>query len=324
MSSVPQGYQPGRTRAAAGQQPHAARLSVHIASDPPIRVGAAFRVTVMLECAQGCPCDAVRVREPEGTTRDVPVIDGEVGLEAPAAPGAATWALSGAVAGAAAAHVCETSVTVEVVPHAASLAVWALPTSAAAGERFAIKVGATSTANAAGRSPALAGQAIEIRDAVGDEVARTSLGERPWEGTVGLAWGEVVLAAPAQAGIASWSARLVPQTPALGLALPHTASDFTFTVPVTVAPAHRVEVTVADAASGAPLADALVRLGPFRAGTDAMGRAVLRVAPGTYEVVVWCTGYDIPTPTLEVAGDTAIAVAATALAAEDPDGYWRA
>ena len=54
---------------------------------------------------------------------------------------------------------------------------------------------------------------------------------------------------------------------------------------------HTLTVTVA--AGGAPLADALVRLGPYRAPTDASGTAKVRLAKGHYELVVWKTGYEM-------------------------------
>jgi hypothetical protein len=85
---------------------------------------------------------------------------------------------------------------------------------------------------------------------------------------------------------------------------------------------HTLMVTVA--AEGAPLADALVRLGPYRAPTDAAGIARVRLAGGQYDLVVWKTGYEMTAMPIAVAADASIAVATQPVPEEDADARWTA
>ena len=83
---------------------------------------------------------------------------------------------------------------------------------------------------------------------------------------------------------------------------------------------HTLTVTVA--ADGTPLADAVVRLGPYREPTDASGIAKIRLARGRYELVVWRTGYAMTATPVAVEADAAIAVATEPLPEENPDAVW--
>src|ERR1051325_2092846 len=77
--------------------------------------------------------------------------------------------------------------------HQVSLAVWDIPTPAA-GERFAIKVGAKSSAGCA-----LGGRQVEVLDGEA-VVASGRLGEVPWPGTDALFWAEGELQGPNHPG----------------------------------------------------------------------------------------------------------------------------
>ena len=77
--------------------------------------------------------------------------------------------------------------------HQSSLAVWDIPTPAA-GERFAIKVGAKSSAGCA-----LGDRRIEVIDGA-TVVAVGRLGDAPWPGTDALFWAEIELRAPDEPG----------------------------------------------------------------------------------------------------------------------------
>jgi hypothetical protein len=189
-----------------------------------------------------------------------------------------------------------------------------------AGQRFTLKAGASSTAGAV-----LAGQRVEIRDAAGEVRGRASLGSQPWQGTTALLWAEVDVAAPgvsvpSAGGIANWTANLLTE----GIALAHDASASSFTLMVSAEPKHRIEITVIDKATGAAVGDAIVRLGPQRAATDAAGRAELHIADGVFDLLVWKTGYDVPAPAVEAGRVEALLVEAEALPEEDPDARWTA
>ena len=59
---------------------------------------------------------------------------------------------------------------------------------------------------------------------------------------------------------------------------------------VVARPDHTLTVKVAS--GGVPIEEAIIRLGPYRATTDASGQAAIKLAKGRYELVVWKAGYD--------------------------------
>jgi hypothetical protein len=199
----------------------------------------------------------------------------------------------------------------ETAPHAMSLAVWAVPETVVAGERFGIKIGAKSSADCA-----LAGCRIEVLDGAGAVVASGSLGETPWPGTGALFWTDVTLDAPATPGLLALQARFE----AAALDPPHDGASAPFRVAVVARPEHVLTVKVS--AAGIPVEEAYVRLGPHRAVTDAAGTAKLKLAPGTYALTVWKAGYDAPSTPVEIGADAFVAVEARALPEEDPDAHW--
>jgi hypothetical protein len=196
--------------------------------------------------------------------------------------------------------------------HETSLAVWDIPT-AAAGERFAVKIGAKSEAGYA-----LAGYWIDVLDGTGAVVASGRLGAAPWPGTDALFWAEVELDAPAEPGAAGFSVRF----DAGQLDEPHSGAALAFDVPVVARAEHNVTVKVT--AGGASVQEAYVRLGPYRGVTDAGGVAAVKVAKGSYELVMWKAGYDAPTMPLAVEADATVAIDAKILPEDDPDSHWTA
>ena len=163
-----------------------------------------------------------------------------------------------------------------------SLAVWDVPT-AAAGERFAVKIGAKSSAGCA-----MAGCRIDVLDGAGAVVASERLGATAWPGTDALFWAGVELSAPAEPGAAHFAVRFDGKQ----LDEPHRGAELAFNVSVVARPEHTVTVQIT--AAGEPIDQAYVRLGPYRAITDATGMAAINVAEGRYELVVWKAGYDAP------------------------------
>ena len=199
----------------------------------------------------------------------------------------------------------------KVTLHQTSLAVWDIPTPAA-GERFAIKVGAKSSAGGA-----LGGRRVEVLD--GEAVVATGhLGTAPWPGTDALFWTEVELQAPDKLGLITLSVRF----DAAELDEPHESALAPFKVSVIAQPEHTLTVKVV--ADGAPVEDAIVRLGPVRASTDASGTAALKLAKGRYELVVWKAGYDAPVTPLTIEADAFVQIDVCVVPQADPDAVWTA
>jgi hypothetical protein len=193
-----------------------------------------------------------------------------------------------------------------------SLAVWDIAPTVAAGERFSVKIGAKSSAGCA-----LGGCRIEVLD--GDTVvASGSLGDAPWPGTSALYWAEVELRAPQTPGTVTFSVRLH----AGDLDEPHQSAAQPFNVSVVARPDHTLAVTVAS--GGVPIEEAYIRLGPYRATTDASGQAAIKLAAGRYELVVWKAGYDTEPVPLTIDADASVDVEARALPQDDPDAVWTA
>ena len=112
------------------------------------------------------------------------------------------------------------------------------------------------------------------------------LGDAPWPGTDALYWAEVELRAPPAPGLVTLAVRF----DAGDLDEPHQDASSPFNVSVVARPDHTLTVKVAS--GGVPIEDAIIRLGPYRATTDASGRPRSNLATGRYELVVWKAGYD--------------------------------
>lgn len=196
--------------------------------------------------------------------------------------------------------------------HTASLAVWDVPVAVPAGETFSVKAGVKSS----GGVP-LGGGRIEVHDVAGTVVASGALGHAPWPGSEALYWTEIALQAPAEPAALTLTARFDGNA-----SEPHESASSAFSIHVVACAEHTLTVTVE--ASGAPLADALVRLGPYRAPTNAAGVARVRLAKGQYELVVWKTGYAMTATPIAVEADAAIAVATQPVSEENADAVWTA
>jgi hypothetical protein len=288
-------------------------------------VGARVAVRVEVTCADGIDRGGtvLEVTAPDGAVtmhviaqHDVAVGASEVTLVVPAEVGEHVWRIR------LPAHdgcdiQCDDhtlSVAIHAKPHTSSLAVWAIPSPATAGEPFAIKVGAKSSGDCH-----LAGRRIEVRDAAGAVVASGRLGDTPWPGTSALFWTELQLLAPTQPGLATYAA----QFDAAEMDLPHEGACSSFTVAVTEPPAHLLTVKVIAKETAAPIEDAQIRLGPHRAATNPAGLAEVRMPKGRYELFVWKAGYDAPTVPLEIDADAFVQVEALAQPEDDPDARWK-
>src|SRR5262245_60339601 len=172
-----------------------------------------------------------------------------------------------------------------------SLAIWDVPSAVPAGERFAVKVGAKSSAGCA-----LSGCAVDVLDEAGTAVASGRLGALPWPGTDALFWTGLELSASSALGLVTFTVQL----DAAELEPPHQSASSPFSVSVVARPEHTLTVTVA--ADGAPIDAAYIRLGPLRAMTDAAGRAEIRLAKGRSGLSVSTAGYGTePAPRVSAA-----------------------
>jgi carboxypeptidase family protein len=198
-------------------------------------------------------------------------------------------------------------------PEVISLAVWDIPSPVVAGERFAIKVGAKSSAEIA-----LTGSGIEICDGGGIALAQGYLAAAPLPGTSALYWVELEVPAPAAPGMHAWSARFAP----VDLALEHKDAIYKFDVLVVPPPEHRLTVRVVERDSETPIEDAQVRLGAYRAATDRSGHAEIALPKGSYNLTVWKVGYEAPQTSVEMTADLTLEVAVAPVPEENPDAAW--
>ena len=232
-------------------------------------------------------------------------------------------------------------------PHPTSVAVWGVPSPVAAASRFTATVGVKCSAGCP-----LAGHPVAIRDEKGRELGRGTLGTEPAAGTRALYAAAVALTAPPEPGVHAWTAAFpgraaepsaagataqrkpAPDTatepheePAAtpqcepAAAPGHEAATSAFSFRTVEPPEHAgtVTVTVVDGQTESPLANADVRLGLYRASTDAEGNARIEAPAGDYELYVRRPGYAPYSDPVTVTGDAALRVAAARVTDADLD-----
>jgi hypothetical protein len=299
---------------------HATTIEVIGPTPPEVAVGADFVLKVKVWCAAGCELDDMPLTV---TAADGTVVAGVLGhetadvtLTAPRRTGEACWNLVCGPHESAGIRHDETAlpVRIDIIPHATSLAVWAIPSPVVMGENFAIKVGAKSSAGIA-----LTGTTIEVCDEADLVVAHGRLGATPLPGTTALYWSEIPLLAPVREGVHAWSVRFAPAD----LDLPHEQASSTFSVAIVRPPEHRLTVKVMEKDTAAPIANAQLRLGAFRAATDQAGLAEVDLPGGVYDLSVWKVGYEAPARTVDLNGDASVEVEVVALPEENPDTAWQ-
>jgi len=294
-----------------------------------VAAGADFSVKVRIACPAGCDLSgvAVIVTAPDGGVASVAHderVDAPEGrdirnitLTAPRHVGEYVWHLTVAEHEVAGARHRVGTLDVPVKarpPHETSLAVWAIPSPVVTGQRFALKVGAKSAAGCA-----LKGQRIEIRDERGVTMASGSLGDSPWPGTSALYWVELELPAPGEPGMFSWSVKFDPAD----LEFPHEGAAARFSIAIVRPPEHRLTVKVIEQTTAAPIQDAQVRLGAYRAATAPSGLAEIMMPKGTYDLAVWKAGYEAPVTSVAIDADVTVEIAVAALPEENPDAAWQ-
>jgi hypothetical protein len=202
---------------------------------------------------------------------------------------------------------CVLLVESETRPHRTSLAVWTVPSPVPVSGRFTVTVGARSSG-----ACALGGARIEIRNDSDAVAGEGVLRETPLPGTDALYWTEIALAGPASEGPQSWSVAFA----ATDVALPHLASSASFGFTAVRRPEHRVTVTVAESDDEAPVENAQVALGSYRAATGKTGTAHVDVPAGTYDLAIWKPGFEPASGTVTVAADANVRLDLTRLPEE--------
>ena len=211
------------------------------------------------------------------------------------------------------------------VPHPTSIAVWGVPSPVVVNRRFAATVGVKCSAGCP-----LTGRRIVVRNEAGTDVGHGRVGEAPEPGTSALCAAKVMLEAPAEEGVHTWTAAfdgVEPDSAPPDDAAPvkastpgHANATATFGFRTIAPPEHRVTVTVLDRDTETPLAGAEVRVGVYRGTTDAGGQAHVEVRPGSYDLYVRKAGYQPHVGSVPVvSGDVGLEVAASRVTDEDPD-----
>jgi hypothetical protein len=304
---------------------HLATIELNEPAPPEVPVGATFAVKVAVACHEGCdlhehrleiaaPAGAGEAQQAPGA--NVEADDAlELTLRAPPRVGDHVWRISLPQHPASGVrHDAEPlSISVRVKPQSSSLAVWDIPSPVVMGDAFDIKAGAKSAGDVK-----LTGRTIEVCDETGAVLAQGCLGDAPWPGTSGLYWTQLRVPAPDREGPCAWSARFA----ATDVELPHDGATSNFSVAVTRPAEHRLTVKVSEKDTVNPVEGADVRVGVYRATTDPAGMAAIDVPKGTYELVVWKVGYDIPIQSIRIDTDRALEVEATIAPEEDPDAVW--
>jgi hypothetical protein len=198
-------------------------------------------------------------------------------------------------------------------PLATSLAIWDAPSPVIVGEPFKVKVGVKSS-----RGCRLTGAEVELLDDSGERKGIGALDENVWEGTTALFWTEIDAVAPEKEGLTSWSAQFA----ATDGELPHQAAVAQFNFLAVKPPDHKLTIMIFDEQTGAPIENAQVRLGCYKAATDACGVAEIFVPFGRYEVSAWMVAHELRRTSIEVTADMTVRLMAIALPEEDPGAPW--
>jgi len=311
---------------------HRALVEISPPVSPELDAGADIILKVKVSCPQGCDLRGIPVtvmaadgvvitselatfEETTNETADVATTAEarwRVALRAPGQVGEHAWTIvfprhenEGAVHEEAS---CGASVTIR--PHTTSMAVWDVPSPVVVNRLFTVKVGVKCSATCQ-----LARRLIEVSDETGIRFGETRLGETPWPGTSALYVAEVELPAPATEGMSVWIARFPASEPGL----PHEEASATFSFRTDRPPEHRVTVKVTDRETHAPVESVEVRLGVYRASTDAQGLAHLELPGGLYELDAWKVGYETLPRTVDVGRDLMLQVDAALAPEKNPD-----
>jgi hypothetical protein len=303
---------------------HATTIEVVEPAPPEVAAGATITLKVKASCPRGCDLAGmpVKIVAADGTlVRSAFAIEpdrddiAEIRLEAPRRTGEHVWSVTFGPHDAADIRHEEVTIPVRtgIIPHATSLAVWSIPSPVVMGTRFAIEVGAKSSAGVT-----FAAEHVEVRDESGAVVAQACLGDTPYTGTTALQWTSIELVAPSREGLRTWSAEFEPRE----TDLPHQRASTSFSILVVGPPEHRLTIKVVEKDTSTPVADAQVRLGAYRAATNPLGLAEVDMPKGVYDLDIWKVGYAAPTSMVRLDKNMLVEVEVVSLPEEDPDAAW--
>ena len=305
---------------------HELSLEVDGAPESAVDAGADLNFRVRVACPAGCDLGGVPVTmTSEGTVVPLRVPDDAYHARseedeweafvatAPSSVGEHVWTLSvptQEVVGIL--HEASSlELTMQIRAHYTSMAVWEIPSPVVMGSDFSMKVGVKCSAECP-----IGGGRFEVLSETGARIGGGVLGEAPYPGTDALYAAEVDLTAPLAEGVVVWTARFVPDS----VSGPHEGSAASFSLPSVRPPEHRVTVSVTEKdTGGAPLGQAAVRLGAYRASTDGKGRAALELPKGSYPLNVWKPGYEPISGTLDVDQDVDVSLEASVATETDTD-----
>ena len=101
--------------------------------------------------------------------------------------------------------------------------------------------------------------------------------------------------------------------------MPHAEASAPFSLRTVRPPEHVVTVKITEKETQTPLDNVEVRLGVYRASTNAQGLASIELPAGVYALDAWRTGYETLPITIEVRKDLLIQVEAVLCPEKDPD-----
>jgi hypothetical protein len=306
---------------------HQAGLKLLQQAPESVPVGSQIRVRAEAACPSGCDLQGALVHLMDGgdvlATKSLVPASGtpprseteEFPVRAPETVGLYSWLLvfpDQEIAGKIHQH-ASLAISFATVPIGASVAVWEVPSPVTVDQTFKLKAGVKSA-----QSCVLKDSVIEIRDET-DEVKGTGkIGDTPWPGTSALYWTEIEVAAPSRDGPACWTARFA----AAKWDLPHEPAQSEFTFAAVRQGDHKLTVTVVDKETGAPIENGHVRLGYYRAVTDASGLAELSLPAGNYELTTWMMAHETKPLPVEIKEDLMLRLEADAVPEEDPAAMW--
>lgn len=280
-------------------------------------VGAEVSFRIRASCPSGCDLrgSTVRIVAGDELLASGEIVDYQDGvgeteritLTAPSRVGDHAWTVrfSAQEVGAALHGESSEDVHVTTAPHSASLAVWDAPSPLEIGSLFSIEIGGKCALGCD-----LSGERVEVRDAAGRTVGNGRLGPTGAAGeTARLHRARIHVVAPSDEGMVRWLVLLE----ASGQELAHAPASAAFSFAVVRPPEHRLTIEVVESETDAPIEDAQVRLGVFRASTDESGVAVVEMPRGRHELAVWKAGYEAPSTTLDLEGDLTVQIRASVI-----------